>query len=574
MDLSADPATSFLKSLERRSDFLENVILTCPEGIMANDTKGNIFLYNRSAEGIFGYTKEEIIGKVNAKYIYPPGGAKEVRDYIYSTQYGPPGHLVDFETEILRKDGQKTPIRLCCSVLRENGTDIGYIGFFTDISARKALLRSLERRSAFLENVISTCPEGIIANDTRGTIFLYNKSAEGIFGYTEEEVIGGKLHAKQLYPPGGAKEVREYIYSTHFGPHGHLVDFETEVLRKNGKKAPIRLCCSVLRENEKDIGYIGFFTDISARIALQAKFLESEERFRGIFESAHDAIVSVREDGMVVMANRAAQELLGYDEETLLGMKAIRLFAPRFADYWRELSTYASRLGPGNERRNIEIVALSKSGAEIPIQLTLAEKIVRGEKIQTAILRDISERKALEESLRLQSITDTLTDLYNRRHFHSLAQNEAERAVRSRVPFSILLMDVDRFKQYNDAFGHDEGDKVLRALGDEIRKNFRTMDTGFRHGGEEFLVLLPETTSEDAIIAAERLRTRFATIPFLPNPEEEPRKVTLSIGIAEFRPGLSIDDLVRAADRAMYSAKNAGRNRTVSHEHLVPLSDA
>ncbi|HEX7518795.1 MAG TPA: diguanylate cyclase, partial [Candidatus Deferrimicrobium sp.] len=104
---------------------------------------------------------------------------------------------------------------------------------------------------------------------------------------------------------------------------------------------------------------------------------------------------------------------------------------------------------------------------------------------------------------------------------------------------------------------------------EEIRKNFRTMDTGFRHGGEEFLVLLPETTAEDAIIPAERLRKRFSAIPFLLHPDEEPRKVTLSIGIAEFRPGLSIDDLVRSADRAMYAAKNAGRNRTVSYEHLV-----
>lgn len=434
-----------------------------------------------------------------------------------------------------------------------------------------SFLNSSERRSAFLENVISTCPEGIIANDTRGNIFLYNKSAEGIFGYTAGEVIG-KLHAKLLYPPGGAAEVRDYIYSPQYGPHGHLVDFETEILRKDGKKVPIRLCCSVLGESGHEIGYIGFFTDISARIALQAKFLESEERFRGIFESARDAIVSVGEDGKVLMANRAAQELLGYGEETLVGLEAIRLFAPRFADYWKELSVYASGLGAGNERRNIEIIALSKSGAEIPVQLTLAEKIVRGKRIRTAILRDISDRKALEEELRLQSITDTLTELYNRRHFHSLAQNEAVRALRNHVPFSVLLMDVDRFKQYNDAFGHDQGDKVLRALGDEIRKDFRTMDTGFRHGGEEFLVLLPETTAEAALVPAERLRKRFSAIPFLPHPDEGPKKVTLSIGVAQFRPGISIDDLVRCADQAMYAAKNAGRDRTIIFDHLVAPS--
>jgi diguanylate cyclase (GGDEF)-like protein/PAS domain S-box-containing protein len=428
-------------------------------------------------------------------------------------------------------------------------------------------LGSPERRSAFLENVISTCPEGIIANDNEGKIFLFNESAQRIFGYTPEEAIG-TISAALLYPPGGAREVKEYLHSEEYGGRGNLVDFETEVLRKNGKKAPIRLCCSILRENGKEIGYIGFFTDISARIALQAKFVESEERFRGIFESARDAIVSVGEDGKVVMANRAAQDLLGYGEETLSGMEATRLFPPRFVAYWKELSVYASGLGPGIERRNIEILVLSKSGAEIPVQFTLAEKIVRGERLHTAILRDISDRKALEEELRVQSITDALTELYNRRHFQSLSQNEAERSRRSRAPFSVLLIDVDHFKQYNDAFGHEEGDKVLRVLGEEIRKNFRTMDTGFRYGGEEFLVLLPETTAEAALIPAERLRTRFSAIHFLPHPDEEPRRITLSIGIAEFRPGISIDDLVRSADRAMYAAKNAGRNRTVSFEHL------
>ncbi|MGZ8447622.1 MAG: PAS domain S-box protein, partial [Candidatus Deferrimicrobiaceae bacterium] len=95
MDPSADPSNSFLSSLDRRSSFLEYVISTCPEGIIANDTRGNIFLYNKSAEGIFEYTAEEVIGKLHAKHLYPPGGAREVRDYIYSPQFGPHGHLVD-----------------------------------------------------------------------------------------------------------------------------------------------------------------------------------------------------------------------------------------------------------------------------------------------------------------------------------------------------------------------------------------------------------------------------------------------------------------------------------------------
>ena len=125
MDPPIDPATSFLGSLERRSAFLGNVVQTCPEGIIANDNEGKIFLFNASAERIFGYTPEEAIGKVSASRLYPPGGAREVKEYLYSEEYGGRGHLVDFETEILRKNGKKAPIRLCCSVIKENGKEVG-----------------------------------------------------------------------------------------------------------------------------------------------------------------------------------------------------------------------------------------------------------------------------------------------------------------------------------------------------------------------------------------------------------------------------------------------------------------
>jgi len=429
-------------------------------------------------------------------------------------------------------------------------------------------LHSSTRYAEFLEYVVRTCPEGIIANDTDGSIFLFNASAERIFGYSSDDVLG-KMNASRLYPPGGAREVKEFLYSEEYGGRGRLVDFETEVVAAGGRRLPIRLCCALLIEDGREIGTIGFFTDISVRKALLERFLESEERFRGIFETARDAIVSVAETGKVLMANRAAQDMLGYAERELVGMEAVRLFPPRFSDYWKELVLYVSRREQGDQRRNIELSAVTKSDEEIPIQLSLAEKSVRGERILTAILRDIADRKALEEDLRLQSITDGLTGLYNRRHFLSLAQKEVDRAVRNKVPFSILLIDVDRFKQFNDAFGHAEGDKVLKCLGDAIRENIRTLDTGFRYGGEEFLVLLPETAATGALVPAERLRIRFSEIPFTTRPDEEARSVTLSIGVAEYRAGDTIENLFRAADRAMYAAKNAGRNRVVSFEQIV-----
>jgi diguanylate cyclase (GGDEF)-like protein len=211
---------------------------------------------------------------------------------------------------------------------------------------------------------------------------------------------------------------------------------------------------------------------------------------------------------------------------------------------------------------------LAKSGREIPVQISMAEKRAAGKKTVTAIIRDISARKTMEEELRLLSITDTLTQLYNRRHFHSLAHKELDRAQRTKTVFSLLLIDIDYFKRYNDAYGHVEGDRVLRTMGEVMRKNFRTMDSSFRFGGEEFVALFPETPAAGAMIAAERLRTRFSEVKFRPVPGGKPVTMTVSIGVSTYHDGDTAEDMVRFADLAMYAAKNGGRDRTISYEDL------
>ncbi|MEK6779615.1 MAG: diguanylate cyclase, partial [Candidatus Deferrimicrobiota bacterium] len=345
-----------------------------------------------------------------------------------------------------------------------------------------------------------------------------------------------------------------------------LVDYETEVVNKDGKKIPIRLCGTILHEDGEETGTVGFFTDITERKALQERFLESEEKFRGIFETAHDAMVSLGEDGRILLANRSAEELTEYDGGEITGMHFGDLFPAKYRAYCDEILAYVSSRVPGRPCNIMELSILRKRGSEVPVQMSLADKGGKGKKILTAIIRDISERKAMEEELRLLSITDSLTRLYNRRHFHSLAVKEMERARRSKGHFALLLIDVDNFKKYNDTYGHAEGDVVLRSLGELIMKSFRAMDSGFRFGGEEFSVLLTDTTAEQAMIPAERLRRRFSEMEFLPVPGGDPVRVTISIGISEYLEGYTLDDLTRFADLAMYAAKNNGRNRTRSYE--------
>jgi diguanylate cyclase (GGDEF)-like protein/PAS domain S-box-containing protein len=420
----------------------------------------------------------------------------------------------------------------------------------------------------FFDTFLCVCPEGIVGTDGDGNVLLFNPSAERILGYSREEAIG-KLRTAALFPPPAGTHLRELLYSENHGGRGKLIDKETEIVHKDGRRIPIRLSCAAIFAGDTEIGWVGSFADLSAGKALEQEFLESEERFRGIVESASDAIISFDADRTIVMANQAAETMLGYTAEELLGMNFRRLIPAKYGDNWEQIERYAAAGGPRILRKYIELSALARTGREIPVQMSMAEKQIRGKRIVTVIVRDISARKAMEEELRILSVTDSLTQLYNRRHLASLARKEMERALRTKNPFSVVMIDVDHFKNYNDTYGHTEGDRVLQAAGQAILANFRTMDSCFRFGGEEFVILLPETSAAGAMTAAERLRIRFSETEFLPVPGGKPVRMTFSIGIAEFHEKNTLDDLIRFADLAMYAAKNMGRNRCISYEYIL-----
>ncbi len=186
---------------------------------------------------------------------------------------------------------------------------------------------------------------------------------------------------------------------------------------------------------------------------------------------------------------------------------------------------------------------------------------------------EITKRRDAEEALRDSetkyrelSITDELTQLHNARHFHDSLTVEIERAVRYKRPLSILLLDIDNFKHYNDRYGHLAGNKVLVILGQVILKSIRLADPAFRYGGEEFTIILPETTAEGALMVAERIREKFESEALSPEPNEIVHN-TVSIGVAQYKPKEDVDSLTHRADTAMYAAKRQGKNRIILSPH-------
>jgi diguanylate cyclase (GGDEF)-like protein len=174
------------------------------------------------------------------------------------------------------------------------------------------------------------------------------------------------------------------------------------------------------------------------------------------------------------------------------------------------------------------------------------------------LLRDVTEAKRLETELRQLATTDALTGLFNRRHLDATLHTEFERIEHTGASLSVMLFDVDHFKKFNDTYGHDQGDRVLQAVAATFAQTLRKYDSACRYGGEEFVGILPETTSEQAFAVAERVRKAVAATMV------DGLQVNISIGVATW-PDLSVTSsqaLLEAADSALYQSKDGGRNRT------------
>jgi two-component system cell cycle response regulator len=207
---------------------------------------------------------------------------------------------------------------------------------------------------------------------------------------------------------------------------------------------------------------------------------------------------------------------------------------------------------------------------EIGVNDLLARPVDPGElsaRVKTQIRRKRYTdylRNNLDQSLEL-AVTDQLTGLHNRRYMAGQLKALVERAGQGGDPVCLLAVDIDHFKQINDSFGHDVGDEVLKEFALRLASNVRAIDLPVRHGGEEFLVVMPDTQIEDAYRIAERLRLHVAGSPFRIMSGDEAIDVTISIGVATSQPGESRPDgLLKRADVAMYEAKAAGRNTVVT----------
>ncbi|HOZ47799.1 MAG TPA: diguanylate cyclase [Candidatus Hydrogenedentes bacterium] len=292
---------------------------------------------------------------------------------------------------------------------------------------------------------------------------------------------------------------------------------------------------------------------------------DTKEYLENLLHSTVDAIITCDLSGKVTFVNDGAIALLGYERPQLENLSLADLLSNGGKEaerLWRSISK-------DKPLQNYESELKRRDGDSISVSLSLS--LVRnadGEVCSLlAIGKDVTEQKRLDRELKEMSIKDSLTGLYNHRFFYDRLGEEVERARRQKHPLSLLVIDLDRFKWYNDKHGHLAGDAVLRGVGEVILDCTREhVDMGCRYGGDEFTTILPEADGQQACEIADRIRVQFASRGF--------DQMTMSIGVKEYDQDESIRKFIQEADMAMYEAKRLGGNQVRVCRVSSPMPDA
>jgi diguanylate cyclase (GGDEF)-like protein/PAS domain S-box-containing protein len=295
--------------------------------------------------------------------------------------------------------------------------------------------------------------------------------------------------------------------------------------------------------------------------------MASKDFLDKLIQTCPDGIIGIDRKGTVIIYNAAAQKLTGRSAEEVIGKMSIQALYddPEMA---REIKKeiYGQDYGGPGQVAGFEVTVKGVGGEKVPIRLSAALIFEGDQEIgSVGFFHDMTARKEMEEELRRTSITDSLTNLYNRRHFHATLTEEMARSTRYSGPLSLAVFDLDNFKPFNDTYGHQEGDTILRLVAQCLESVFRSTDHSFRLGGDEFAVLLVETEIDKAGGVMERFMTTFAQkwqnkMAYL---GRKLKPVTMSIGVSQLSAREDADKFQLRADLAMYEAKNAGGGRVV-----------
>ncbi len=287
---------------------------------------------------------------------------------------------------------------------------------------------------------------------------------------------------------------------------------------------------------------------------------KSELRARTFMNTAMDAVLVIDSAGKILEFNKTAEKMFGYSTQEMLGQSLGMLMPSESANrHQAHILAIHDNLGVRLMGQEREVLAQARDGRQFPIEVTIGSSTDGEETLHVGIIRDITERKRIEDELRRLATTDGLTGVLNRRAFTENTERLIALAKRHQLSLALLIIDADHFKKINDSYGHPAGDAVLKALSRTLGGVLRATDLLGRLGGEEFGIAVPETDEPGIRRLVERLLecVRQCCVKH----EDFEIRFTVSIGIATLVASDDFDSIFQRADAALYKAKQAGRDR-------------
>ncbi|MDP9360505.1 MAG: EAL domain-containing protein [Acidobacteriota bacterium] len=425
------------------------------------------------------------------------------------------------------------------------------LGEAVERSYTEAALRKSESR---LKQLIASTLDAVISIDRHGIVIEWNPQAESTFGLRARDVVGRPLPREVIAP-----KMTE-IFDAILEPGTPVFNgrIETTARRANGQEFPIEMAIEPVGRGA-DQTFTAFLRDISERKRAQAELEKREQRFRALVEKSWSGVALLDSDLASIYNGASTERLLGYGEDDLLGTSFLARVHPDEREGMRES---LSGLAAGAlQESQAELRFRHKNGMWIWLE-AFAQNMLHDPNVGAIVLnyRDVTERKASEKQLEYQAYYDALTGLPNRLLFRDRVINAIAQARRNRRGVAVMYLDLDHFKLVNDSLGHSLGDALLSEVAARLQGCVRDSDTISRLGGDEFTILLIDTSSSEAIAGVARKILQSLAHPF--RVEGHELFVTASIGISIFpADGDEVETLLKSADSAMYRAKELGRNQ-------------